>query len=143
MPAAVFAQLKTRQTAYPIAWGAQDADASWLQPARLLLFLQLNCSTGRSGACDDKIPAALSVNGEPVHGLKAYESRCTECTNVNHPFDPRPSARFNGWYWDVSTLFQPDVQAQVELALPKAKVPNMIGLFFENVETVLTQTFSL
>ena len=44
---------------------------------------------------------------------------------------------------DVSTLFQPDVEGHIELALPKAKVPNMIGLFFENVETVLTQKVSI
>ena len=64
-----------------------DFDASWLQPARLLLFLQLNCSTGRSGACDDKMPARLTVDGSVVEGLKAYESRCTvrpaHCTVCN------------------------------------------------------------
>jgi hypothetical protein len=60
-----------------IKWAEMDFDASWLQPARLLLFLQLNCSTGRSGACDDKMPARLTVDGAVVEGLKAYESRCT------------------------------------------------------------------
>lgn len=60
-----------------IKWGPMDDDASWLRPGRLLLFLQLNCSTGRSGACDDKMPASLTVDGSSIHGIKAYESRCT------------------------------------------------------------------
>lgn len=60
-----------------VKWAEMDSDASWLQPARLLLFLQLNCSTGRSGACDDKMPASLTVDGAAMKGAKAYESRCT------------------------------------------------------------------
>ncbi len=60
-----------------IKWGLMDDDASWLRPGRLLLFLQLNCSTGRSGACDDTMPASLTVDGSSIRGIKAYESRCT------------------------------------------------------------------
>ena len=106
VPAAIFAQLKARDVSYPIKWGPEDDDASWLKPARLLLFLQLNCSTGRSGAsppnrtqkgtltgdietfvrgagaCDDTMPASLTVDGKAIDGIKAYESRCTECTCV-------------------------------------------------------------
>ena len=57
----------------------------------------------RGGACDDKMPATLTVDKHVISGLKAYESRCTECTNVNHPFSPRPSARFNGWCTYISS----------------------------------------
>lgn len=36
---------------------------------------------------------------------------CVAClgTNVNHPFQPRSSARFNGYYWDVSTALKADI----------------------------------
>ena len=138
VPAAIFAQLKARDAAYPVAWGPEDADASWLEPGRLLLFLQLNCSTARGGACDDKMPASLTIDGVAVPGIKAYESRCTECTNVNHPFNPNPSVRFNGWYWDVSVALKPDTLADLTLAIPQPKVAAMVGLFFENTETVTT-----
>ena len=138
VPAAIFAQLKARDAAYPIVWGPEDDDASWLRPGRLLLFLQLNCSTGRSGACDDKMPASLRVDGNTVPPIRAYESRCTECTNVNHPFSPNKSARFNGWYWDVSSALTADVTAKLQLALPQSKVADVNGLFFENTETIVT-----
>jgi len=41
-------------------------------------------------------------------------------------------------YWDVSTAFAPDKEAQVELALPKMNVAAMQGLFFENTFAVTT-----
>jgi len=44
VPAAVFAQLDARAEAYPVPWDVQDEDAAWLRPARLLLYLHLNCS---------------------------------------------------------------------------------------------------
>ena len=134
VPAAVFAQLAARQKAYPVPWDARDDDASWLRPERLLLFLQLNCTTGRSGACADTMFASLSVDGAELPALKAYESRCVECTNVNHPFQPRPSARFNGYYWDVSKALKAGVAGKLELMLPSVDAPSMQGLFFENVE---------
>ena len=79
VPAAVFAQLASRAKAYPVPWDIRDDDASWLQPQRLLLFLQLNCTTGRAGACDDKMFASLELDGTPLPALRSYESRCVEC----------------------------------------------------------------
>ena len=117
-----------------MTWDARDDDASWLRPQRLLLFLQLNCTTGRSGACDDKMFASLSVDGAMLPALKAYESRCVECTNVNHPFQPRVSKRFNGYYWDVSTALKADRVGNLQLKLPSVDAVAMQGLFFENVE---------
>jgi hypothetical protein len=136
VPSAVFAQLAARAQAYPVDWESQDADASWLRPERLLLFLQLNCTTGRSGACNDKMLASLHLDGKELPALRAYESRCVECTNVNHPFDPRASARFNGYYWDVSTALKPDIAGGLELRLPVAFASSIQGLFFEGVEPV-------
>ena len=43
VPLALFDQLDARKASYPVQWTAVDADASWLNPSRLLLFLQLNC----------------------------------------------------------------------------------------------------
>ena len=61
-----------------------------------------------------------------------------ECTNVNHPFKPSPSVRFNGWYWDVSHAMSPDKPAKVGLTMPGAKVGALVGLFFENTLPVAT-----
>ena len=148
VPDAVFAQLAAREKAYPIKWDARDDDASWLRPHRLLLFLQLNCTTGRAGACDDKMFASLAVTtdgGKRVvpRALKAYESRCVECTNVNHPFAPRKSARFNGYYWDVSTVMEPNKRAHIELLVPSAYVSAVQGLYYEGVESIVTRDFEL
>ena len=63
--------------------------------------------------------------------------------NVNHPFDPRPSARFNGWYWDVSLALKADTAAKISLALPTAKAKDMAGLFFENTFPVTTEEVQL
>jgi hypothetical protein len=139
VPSVVFAQLAARAKAYPVIWDARDDDASWLRPERLLLFLHLNCTTGRSGACNDKMFASLNLDGKEVRALRAYESRCVECTNVNHPFDPRASARFNGYYWDVSTVLKPGIEGELELRLPTTYVASVQGLFFEGVEPVVAE----
>jgi len=137
VPNEVFTQLMKRAEAYPVKWDETDQDASWLIPHRLLLFLQLNCTTGRSGACDDSMPATLIVDSAPVQGLKAYETRCTECTNANHPNSPRSSQRFNGWYWDVSEAFRAGDEASIELQFPTKFLDQFISLSFENTDTIL------
>lgn len=137
VPTAVFEQLKQRQMAYPVPWNKQDADASWLEPHRLLLFLQMNCSSTRQGACDDTMAAKLRIAGKPLAPIRAYETRCTECTNVNHPNQPRKSNRFNGYYWDASAL-APNQPHAVELTLGSKNAAALVGLFFENVEPMTT-----
>ena len=52
-------------------------------------------------------------------------------------------ARFNGWYWDVSHAMKPDTAAKVGLALPVAKVGDLVGLFFENTLPVMTATVAV
>ena len=137
IPAAVLEQLKAREKAYPVPWTKQDHDASWLLPHRLLLFLQLNCTSSRAGACDDTMFASLVVDGKSVPNLMAYESRCTECNSVNHPTQRRPSHRFNGYYWDVSELAA-DEAHRLKLTMPSASTAVLAGLFFDNVETITT-----
>lgn len=139
VPSAIFAQLSARAKAYPVPWTKQDNDASWLRPERLLLFLQLNCSASAAGACDDTMAASLSVGGTPIVNLMAYETRCTECTNVNHPSQPRKSSRFNGFYWDVSRILKPDSEILLALTVETKFVPAMQGLFFENTLPVVQE----
>jgi hypothetical protein len=143
VPRVVFDQLDARNKGYPILWDARDDDASWLRPQRLLVFLQLNCTTGRAGACDDTMFASLSIGVRHIPALKAYESRCVECTNVNHPFTPNKSARFNGFYWDLSTVLAPDAKMSVELVIQPTFIPLMQGLYFEGVEPIVTGDFAV
>ena len=87
--------------------------------------------------------AVTTDGGERVvpRALKAYESRCVECTNVNHPFTPRKSARFNGYYWDVSTVMKANKRAHVELLVPSTYVSAVQGLYYEGVESIVTREF--
>ena len=68
VPAAIAAQMAARAAAYPIAWGAEDQDASWLQPARLLLYLHMP-------APNIAFPVSLSLNETAVPRLEAFETR--------------------------------------------------------------------
>ena len=68
--------------------------------------------------------------------MAVYNTRCAECTNVNHPHDYEKSQRCAGFYWDVSRAFTADVETTVTLSMPAAALGTLEGLFFENVETI-------
>ena len=119
LPPQVATQLANRSKAYPINWNQEDQDASWLQPARLLLFLQMPLP-------NVAYAASMMLNKTALDPLPAYETR--------HP----NSGRFNGYYFDVSSAAAaPGTATNVTLVLPSAIVGRMAGLFFENVEPIL------
>jgi hypothetical protein len=127
VPAAIAAQMAARAAAYPIAWGAEDQDASWLQPARLLLYLHMP-------APNIAFPVSLSLNETAVPRLEAFETRVPN------------SGRFNGYYFDVSAAAAaaPGTSDNaVQLELPGSVAKQMVGLFFENVEPVVTVSHNL
>eukprot|EP00054_Salpingoeca_dolichothecata_P030821 m.254091 g.254091 ORF g.254091 m.254091 type:complete len:1086 (-) comp26725_c1_seq16:94-3351(-) len=110
VPSAVFDQIHTRAENYPIEWESRDSDASWLAPARLLLYLP---TTNAS------LSVALRLNDDLVDIQLAYETRL-----------PR-SNRFNGFYWEIKMD-----AASVTLEFPDSST--FPGLYFENVEPILT-----
>ena len=72
----------------------------------------------------------------------SYNTRCTECTNANHPDTPTKSARFNGFYFDVTDALIPDQPASIGLTFPTSYVAALVSLAFENTETILGEEYS-
>ena len=119
VPQRVFDQLAARRKAWPIPWTAEDARSTWLEPGRLLLYVQF-------AEPDDRWSVTLNVDGKPVELRKAYASVRANRRN------------FTGFYADVSNL-APDVEHRLEVALPQGlKAGQYQGVFFENVETEWT-----
>lgn len=119
VPQRVFDQLAARRKAWPIPWTGEDRRSTWLDPGRLLLFVQI-------AEPDDRWEASLKIDGQPVELKKAYASvRANRRT-------------FTGFYADVSAI-APDKEHKLELVLPAGLKPGQYqGVFFENVETEYT-----
>lgn len=118
IPQRIFDQLKARQAAWPIRWTENDAKTPWLEPQRLLLFVQI-------AEPSDQMPVSLKLNGETFELRKAYSSVW-------------PDARsFVGFYADVSSL-EAGREYEVELQFPPLRSGQFQGLFFENVEPEMT-----
>ena len=123
IPKRVFDQLAARRKAWPIPWTAEDARSTWLEPERLLLYVQF-------AEPDDRWTVSLKVDGKPVELKKAYASVRANRRN------------FTGFYADVSDL-APDVEHRLEVSLPEGlKAGQYQGVFFENVETEWTGTLA-
>jgi hypothetical protein len=118
IPARIKQQLTARKEAWSMAWTEEDLQCSWLQPERLLLFVQM-------ASPDPKMAVRLKINGEEMALERAYASI-------------RPDRRcFTGYYADVSSL-EADQTHQAELTLPSMEAGDFQGLFFDNVETEYT-----
>jgi len=119
VPERVFDQLAARKKAWPIEWTDEDRRSTWLDPGRLLLFVQI-------AEPDDRWEAALKIDGAPVELRKAYASVRANRRN------------FTGFYADISAL-SADQEHRLELVLPAGlKAGQYQGVFFENVETEWT-----
>jgi hypothetical protein len=119
VPQRVFDQLAARRKAWPIPWTDEDRRSTWLDPARLLLFVQI-------AEPDDRWEASLKIDGQAVPLLKGYASVRANRRN------------FTGFYADVSGI-APEKAHRLELELPKGLKPGQYqGVFFENVETEYT-----
>lgn len=119
VPGRVLDQLARRQAdEWPIPWDPEDFRSTWLAPQRLLLFVQI-------AEPDARWDVRLSIGGQPVAVTRAYSSV--------HPH----RRTFVGFYADVS-LLRPGREYEVELELPPLRAGQFQGLFFENVETEMT-----
>ncbi len=118
VPQRVFDQLAARRKAWPIPWTAEDYQTTWLAPERLLLFVQI-------AEPDPSWEARLTIDGRVVELRKAYSA-------------VRAAPRtFVGFYADLS-LIAADREHVLELELPRLRPGQLQGVFFENVETELT-----
>ena len=120
IPRRVFEQLSRRKRQWPVSYTDDDLRATWLGPARLLLFVNVADPT-------DKMQAELQIDGQPVTLTKAYSSI----------YPSAVERTFVGWYFDASSL-APDVRHSVEVRLPELAPGQFQGLFFDNVEPQFT-----
>ena len=128
VPGRVFAQLRARRAAWPVPYTDDDLRAPWLGSDRLLLFVQVAEPDDRLIANDSSTPFALSIDGNPIALVRAY----------NSIYGHSPRRTFLGLYADVSTL-APEVAHRVELTVPPLPAGRFQGLFFENVEPEMTR----
>ena len=119
VPQRILNQLAARKRAWPIPWTQQDYETTWLAPERLLLFVQF--AEGK-----DDINVSASVDGEPLSIKAAYSS-----TRV-HP------ASFVGFYADVSGI-SAEKPHDLSIKIPADAIDKLRGVFFDNVESSLTQ----
>jgi hypothetical protein len=121
VPKRVFDQLAARKKSWPVTYSEEDLKAPWLAPWRLLLHIPIIDG-------NDAMPVSLTVNGQPVEVLKAY----------NSVYPHSPERTFTGFYADLSRI-RPDAPIDIEISLPTLEPGRFEGAFFENVETEYTE----
>ena len=123
VPESAIDQLKARNESYPIVYNTDpndtdDANVPWLAPGRLLVFVKY------PQPIDDTLDITGAIDGRPLLVRKAYNTIV------------RNAARFIGHWADVTPLIQPGKEQALTLQLPGQQQP--LGVFFDNVETILT-----
>lgn len=116
IPSRIFAQLRARKAAWPVAYTADDLVAPWLGSDRLLLFVQI-------AEPDAAMPVTLEIDGRAVPLTRAY----------NSIYGHSAQRTFLGFYADVSAL-APDVPHRITVHTPRLAPGQFQGVFFENVE---------
>ncbi len=119
VPRRVFDQLAARRRAWPIPWTTEDFETTWLAPERLLLFVQI-------AEPNSAWETSLRIDGRTVELKKAYSAvRAAPGT-------------FVGFYADLSRLAA-DREHTLELTVPPLAPGQWQGVFFDNVETEMTE----
>ncbi len=142
IPQRIKDQLSARKELWPIVYSEDDLKAPWVDPSRLLLFMniadpyrekqeewkegdQTRSRTVRIPMKPEEIK--LEIDGKEIPVLDAYNGVYSYVTRT-----------FLGFYVDVSTLTA-DVPHNIRLVLPKDLKPGQFqGLFFDHVEDEYT-----
>jgi len=125
VPPAAIEQLKARNASYPLVYdtdpqSTDDANVPWLAPGRLLIFIKYPTPI------DDKLNITGDIDGRSLLVRKGYNTIV------------RNAGRFIGHWADVTAHIEPGKQQTLTLQLP-GQTP--LGVFFDNVETILTDAF--
>jgi len=134
IPQRVFTQLESRKKIWPIEYTEDDLIAPWLDPSRLLLYVQIAEPYMQKQVGDEmrKKPIRanelkLELNGRPVVLNEAY--------NGVYPYVERTNL---GFFADISGLAA-DTPHAVKLTLPKGLKPGQFqGIFVDHVENEYT-----
>jgi hypothetical protein len=126
VPQGAIDQLKARNVSYPVVYNtdphdSDDANVPWLAPGRLLIFVKSSFA--------DTLNVTGAIDGSPLLIRKAYNTII------------RNAGRFIGHWADVTTLVKPGKRQTLTLQLPGA-VDKLEGVFFDNVETIVTDMIS-
>jgi hypothetical protein len=111
-------QLALRKQIYPVDWTADELPVGWLAPARSLIFISI-------ASPNDSWQVGVSIDGTPLTVYKCY--------NTRHP----NSGRFMGFFVDVSGMLNSNQQHTLSVSLPSMNQGQFIGLFLDNVETII------
>jgi hypothetical protein len=122
VPQRVLDQLSARKLQWPIPWTQDDYESTWLEPERLLLFVQ-----AADGNDSNKIIGTL--DGQPLEIRPAYSS-----SRVH-------AASFVGFYADLSKI-APDMKHTIQLRVPQMASGRLQGIFFDNVIPQLTESLA-
>jgi hypothetical protein len=134
IPMQVFVQLENRKKAWPITYTEDDLVAPWVDPSRLLLYVQIAEPYHTVGVGKDmkKVPVRatelkLEIDGKPTVLKEAY--------NGVYPFVERTNL---GFFTDISAL-SADTPHKLKLTLPKGLKPGQFqGIFVDHVENEYT-----
>ena len=134
VPERIFTQLAERRKLWPISYTEDDLVAPWLDPSRLLLYVQIaEPYLERQGAeKKGKTPIRagelkLEIDGKPVPLREAY--------NGVYPYVERSNL---GFFTDISA-WSPGVPHRIRLTLPAGLKPGQFqGIFADHVENEFT-----
>ena len=129
IPQRIFTQLENRKKAWPVTYTEDDLIAPWLDPSRLLLYVQIAEPYFEKlvGTETRKIPIRaselkLEIDGKPIILKEAY--------NGVYPYVERSSL---GFFTDISGLSS-DKSYQIKLTLPKGLKPGQFqGIFLDHI----------
>jgi hypothetical protein len=129
IPQRIITQLGNRKKAWPITYTADDLVAPWLEPSRLLLYVQIAEPYLEKTINNEnrKVPIRavelkLEIDGKPVILNEAY--------NGVYPYVERSNL---GYFTDISTITA-DQPHKIKLILPKGLKPGQFqGVFIDHV----------
>ena len=122
VPAAVFAQLAARAADYPVPWTAEDAGIAWLNPARLLVSIDVNRALTSAAV----ITATLAGAAVPVVPVWS-------CRNV------KQERCFQGFFVDLTAAgVAADTDVPFVVTLPSMPAGAFGGVYYDNVDTIFT-----
>lgn len=139
VPSRIFAQMQARANSAwgKIPWTSDDYNATWLQPARLLVYVMPSYSplaNPWAGWCN--VSATLRIGTRELQMSRAYNSRSRAAPNT-----------FTGIYADVTSIWEADVDVEWQVTFdgPRNATTGAIfppdsidGIYFANVETAYT-----
>jgi hypothetical protein len=134
IPARIFTQLENRQKIWPVDYTEDDLVAPWLDPSRLLLYVQIAepYHYRMVGDAMRKVPIRANELSLLIDGIRV---ELKEAYNGVYPYVERTNL---GFFADISRL-TPDVDHEVRVLLPAGLKPGQFqGIFIDHVVSEYT-----